>query len=293
MPMFRDEVALGQRFEFGENWGRFARMVDAQRIAAAERSLTSMLELEHLKGKRFLDIGSGSGLFSLAAWRLGAYVHSFDYDPQSVACTSRLKSQYAPADPNWTIEQGSILDRGYVSSLGAFHVVYAWGVLHHTGAMWTALEHTLSLVGESGKVYLAIYNDQGGASQRWAVVKRAYCRGPSAVRWAVLGSVAGFLTLRSFLIRAVRRQNPIGALRMRSSSTRGMSAFHDLKDWVGGYPFEVARPECVFDFCRARCFALLRLTTAGSGHGCNEYVFERMPAQLTGVVGHGVALGGG
>src|SRR5439155_2047567 len=131
------------------------------RIAAAERSLEEMLGRGSLAHKRFLDIGSGSGLFSLAARRLGARrVHSFDYDPQSVACTRELRRRYLPDDPAWTIERGSILDERFAASLGSFDVVYSWGVLHHTGDMWRALELALSTVDDGGLIFVAIYNDQ-------------------------------------------------------------------------------------------------------------------------------------
>ena len=75
------EVASGERFEFGKNWAAFLSVLDDERIATAEDSLKGMLECEDLQGKKFLDIGSGSGLFSLAARRLGATVHSVDFDP--------------------------------------------------------------------------------------------------------------------------------------------------------------------------------------------------------------------
>ena len=100
-----------------------------------------MLEMDDLTGKTFLDIGSGSGLFSLAARRLGAKVHSFDFDSNSYGCTMELRKRYFDGDGNWKVEQGSALDRNYIESLGKFDIVYSWGVLHHTGAMWTALEN--------------------------------------------------------------------------------------------------------------------------------------------------------
>src|SRR5437868_5120896 len=133
------QVARGERFEFGENWRRFLEQLTAERIADAEQSLRNVLELPDLEGRTFLDIGSGSGLFSLAARRLGARVFSFDYDPQSVACSLELRRRYFDGDPDWRIEEGSALDRDYIASLGQFDIVYSWGVLHHTGAMWNAL----------------------------------------------------------------------------------------------------------------------------------------------------------
>src|SRR5438128_7073825 len=127
---YSGEIARGERFEFGRNWSRFLATLADTRIADAEDSLRKMLETEDLRGKRFLDIGSGSGLFSLAARRLGARVHSFDYDPRSVACTSELKRRYFNGDDRWKVEEGSALDAVYVKSLGTFDVVYSWGVLH-------------------------------------------------------------------------------------------------------------------------------------------------------------------
>src|SRR5918911_286314 len=126
------EVARGERFEFGRNWAKFLALLNEQRIADAENSLRQMLECEDLKGRSFLDIGSGSGLFSLAARRLGARVHSFDYDPHSVACTMELRRRFCPEDAAWTVETGSALDADYLKRLGRFDVVYSWGVLHHT-----------------------------------------------------------------------------------------------------------------------------------------------------------------
>ena len=122
------EIASGERFEFGQNWSQFLASVDDERIQQAEQSLKQMLEVDSLASKTFLDIGSGSGLFSLAARRLGARVHSFDFDPKSVACTREIKKNYFGDDDAWQIQEGSVLDTDFMSSLGQYDIVYSWGV---------------------------------------------------------------------------------------------------------------------------------------------------------------------
>ena len=139
------EVQQGERFGFGDNWTRFLSVLNDERIEEAKTSLRRMLNVESLVDKTFLDVGSGSGLFSLAARMLGAQVYSFDYDPQSVGCTAELKRRYFP-DDGWVVESGSVLDKEYLSRLGSFDVVYSWGVLHHTGSMWEALANVAPLV---------------------------------------------------------------------------------------------------------------------------------------------------
>jgi 2-polyprenyl-6-hydroxyphenyl methylase/3-demethylubiquinone-9 3-methyltransferase len=273
------EVQSGQRFEFGKNWARFIEVLTDERIAEAERSLTQMLG--DVRGLRVLDVGSGSGLFSLAARRLGATVHSFDYDPSSVGCTQELRRRYFPDDPEWRVEHGSVLDPEYLAGLGTFDVVYSWGVLHHTGAMWRAVENVLPLVAGDGRLFIALYNDQGVWSRRWTTIKRTYCSG-TAGRWLVSGTVIPFWVTRNLAADLVWRRNPV-ARYTEYKKRRGMSVVRDWFDWLGGYPFEVAKPEEVFDFLRQHGFSLERMTTVGGRMGCNEFVARRLaPADRVG-----------
>jgi 2-polyprenyl-6-hydroxyphenyl methylase/3-demethylubiquinone-9 3-methyltransferase len=260
------------RFPFGRNWQRFLEVVGEEHIAAARGSLERMTG--PLAGLTFLDIGSGSGLSSLSAVRLGASrVHSFDFDPHSVACTAEMKRRFAPQATHWTVEQGSALDTGYLRTLGQWDVVYSWGVLHHSGQMWRALENVVELTKPGGTLYVTIYNDQGGVSRRWGAVKRIYNSG--AIGKVLMSACfIPFFVARGLAQDLAHGLNPFARYR-NYKRDRGMSLVYDWFDWLGGYPFEVARPEEIFNFYRDRGFELRQLITKGAGSGCNEFVFAR------------------
>jgi 2-polyprenyl-6-hydroxyphenyl methylase/3-demethylubiquinone-9 3-methyltransferase len=267
-----EDIAAGERFAFGENWQHFLSVLDEGRIERATAALAALLETDDLSGRRFLDAGSGSGLSSLAAVRLGARVVSFDFDPASVACTQEVRRRHAPTS-DWEVMSGDVLDRDFVAGLGQFDVVYSWGVLHHTGSMWEACDVVSGAVSPGGLLHLALYNDQGMASAAWTLVKRRYNRaGPLGKRGLETGTRAYFASRRS--VGAVARRLA-GAPPLETLVDRGMDAAVDLRDWVGGYPFEVASPEEVFDFYRSRGFVLRRMKTVAGHLGCNEFVFER------------------
>lgn len=261
------------RFAFGRNWNRFLKNIDDSAVELAEESLREMLNVDSLEGKTFLDVGCGSGLFSLAARRLGATVASFDVDDLSVAAAVTLRAKYLTDDSGWRIERGSVLDREYLDSLGTFDIVYSWGVLHHTGAMWEAIQNTTELVRPGGVLFIALYNDQGGRSRRWRTIKRLYnqfawLRGPliigSAIKLQWRTWLKRLLTL-SLLLN--RNKHPVG-------DERGMLPWTDIIDWVGGYPFEVSTPDEVVAKLHAWGFQLMKLRTR-QGIGNNEFVFRK------------------
>jgi 2-polyprenyl-3-methyl-5-hydroxy-6-metoxy-1,4-benzoquinol methylase len=276
MDMNAAEIARGERFQFGQNWSQFLSSIDEERIQEAEKSLQEMLEVDSLAGKSFLDIGSGSGLFSLAARRLGARVHSFDFDPKSVACTRELRKNYFREDESWKVEEASVLDSDFMKSLGPFDVVYSWGVLHHTGRLWSALENAQERVAPGGKFFIALYNDTGSQSARWYWIKKTYNGLPGIFRtpFAVLVTIPGELKLMasSVLTLNPRRYADTWTTYRRN---RGMTKWRDIIDWVGGYPYEVSKPDDVFDFCRAHGFVLTKLKCGNVGLGCNEFVFAK------------------
>lgn len=269
------EIGQGRRFAFGRNWLRFGTLIDEERIAGARRSLETALGTGDLTGRTFLDVGCGSGLFSLAALRMGARVRSFDYDPDSVRAAERLRQELAP-DSDWSIQRASVLDAEFVQQLDRADIVYSWGVLHHTGDLWAALRAACGLVAPGGTLYVSIYNDQGPESRMWTAVKRRYNASGTVGRRLLLTGSLLYLGRRYPLRAAQKLADRVQGTSQRAvPRPRGMSRKHDLVDWVGGYPFQVAMPEEVFSFCRERGFELRHLKTCKGGIGCNEFVFTR------------------
>jgi len=235
-----------------------------------------MLSCVDLKGKSFLDIGSGSGLFSLVAAQLGANVSSFDYDINSVECTRFLKQKYKFDDSVWRAEQGDVLETKYLAKYSKHDIVYSWGVLHHTGKMWEAIGNAANLVEEEGLLFIAIYNDQGWKSRIWTAIKKTY----NFLPWPVntifsillfpLVFVVGFLK-HLILLKPMVYIRPYLNYKQR----RGMNPFIDWIDWVGGYPFEVATPDAITNFVENRNFSLVKKVTCTS-LGCNEFIFKKI-----------------
>lgn len=260
---FNIEVKSRNRFEFGKNWKNFLANLTEEKIQDAENSLKNMLGEENLEGKNFLDVGSGSGLFSLAARNLGAEVFSFDFDITSVNCTEELKKKFYLNDNNWKISHGSVLDSKFLAKLDKYDYVYSWGVLHHTGNMWKAFSNIIELVKFQGSLFISIYNHQEFASTYWTFVKKTYNRF-KILRpvWFIIHFL--YPALPSIIIKFLTNRK----------ETRGMFWWTDLIDWLGGYPFETATPFQIFNFYKSRGFTLTQLKTVGGKLGCNEFVFR-------------------
>jgi SAM-dependent methyltransferase len=263
---FDTEIACGKRFGFGENWKRFLDLLNDARIGEAEASLAGMVGEQRLAGRTFLDIGSGSGLSSLAARRLGAKVTSFDYDPGSVWCTQQLRDRFFPGDENWRVERGSALDVDYIRRLGQFDVVYSWGVLHHTGSMHAALENAMLPVTRGGVLFIALYR-KTWLCPFWKVEKLLYCASPAPLQSAIRRAYGGSIGLLRGLMGRGRRPG------------RGMDEERDIHDWLGGYPYESITPRSLKEFVLQRGFALEKQVIKAEGlhlvPGCDEYVFVR------------------
>lgn len=265
------------RFGFGRNWATFIdESFSEERLATAQAHLLRFLKLPDLRGKIFVDIGCGSGIHSLGAWRAGAAkIVGFDYDPDSVATTKRLRA-LAKDPPQWSVCQGSVLDRAFVDGLERGDVVYSWGVLHHTGEMWRAIENAASTLKDDGLFYIALYSSDAYVDPPpayWLGLKQRYNRAGALQRRLMEWAYAWRFTIRPEL-KAGR--NPLKVMRNYGES-RGMAYWSDVRDWLGGWPMEFAGLLETVRFCRERLG--LELLHVWAGEGNTEYLFAKRGAR--------------
>jgi predicted RNA methylase len=252
------------RFTFGENWLSFSTVLDQARITDAERSLQRLLACHRLDGLSFLDIGAGSGLFTIAATRIGAQrAVAVDRDPNCLAAIRSNLDRFLPVDvvSRAEVRSGDILAQEKLAP-GPFDVVYAWGSLHHTGAMWPAIKNAATYCADQGTFAMALYN-RTKHSSRWLYIKQFYNKAPIPLQLVMVSLMAASRSL----IRLLRMKHPWRI-------ERGMSVWYDAIDWLGGVPYEVASVDEVTAFMKRLGFVPVRIfATAGSG--CNEFVFRR------------------
>jgi len=265
---------VGSHFRFGENWDRFTELIDEDRIAQAEVSLSRLLEGESLAGRSFLDIGSGSGIHSLAAINLGCEpVFAVDIDDASVKATRRTLSSFA-SHARWECRQGSVFD--LESEIGTFDVVYSWGVLHHTGSLVEALSAAVRFLKPGGLAVFALYR-KTPLCGFWALEKRWYS-GTSSYLQAVARGIYISLFWLGLLVtgRSIRRYIQEYPVR-----NRGMDFYRDVHDWLGGYPYESVSHEWLKTFLESQGLSeersFVRKPGLGLlGTGNDEYVFKKL-----------------
>jgi 2-polyprenyl-3-methyl-5-hydroxy-6-metoxy-1,4-benzoquinol methylase len=262
-------------FAFGKNWQRYVdAYLNSERVEVARQSLVDLIE-QDLAGKTFVDLGAGSGLFSLCAHRAGAAnVVSVDVDPDSVAACRELRRREGNPS-NWDVCEGSVLDADFLAMLPQGDVVYSWGVLHHTGDMYAAIRLAAGVVKPNGLFAIAIYNRATGRfldSARWWRIKRFYNHSGRRVKHGLEALMLAYWTATQLKAR----RNPVRVAR-DYKARRGMAMTTDLVDWVGGYPYEYATADEIVDFCRAECSleAIKVLAVPSTATGNNQFVFRR------------------
>ncbi len=262
------------RFGFGKNWLDYSKHINEERIAEAVKSLQRFFKTEHCIGKTFLDIGCGSGLFSLAALKLGfEKVFAIDIDPDSVRATTFLLSQYASGE-QWQCKELSVFDLD-PKTIGLFDVVYSWGVLHHTGEMRKAINIASQMVKPQGILVLALYR-KTLMCDFWAWEKRVYNNGP---RWFPF--IARNLYKALFLTQLLIRGKSIREYTSKYLKNRGMSWHHDIVDWLGGYPYESISPSELKIFSDYLGFEMIQAFTKKQtvgllGSGCDEFSLRKI-----------------
>lgn len=262
------------RFSFGKNWRDYLKVLDEKKIETAKLSLIKFTELNNFKEKSFIDIGCGSGLFSLCACLLNAKkVVSVDVDEESVECAKFLRKKFNIDSKTWEIKKDSALETSFLDTLGKHDIVYSWGVLHHTGNMWKALEHICTLVKKEGLLFLAIYNDFNGfpSSKTWHKIKKFYSKQGNIIRKMIEMMYICYYIMGLIIYG----KNPIKYIKKYDQqSERGMSFYRDSVDWLGGFPYEYASKKEIIDFYKKKGFKIIKLKET-KREGCNEFLFRK------------------
>jgi 2-polyprenyl-6-hydroxyphenyl methylase/3-demethylubiquinone-9 3-methyltransferase len=149
-----------------------------------------------------------------------------------------------------------------------FDIVYSWGVLHHTGSMWDAIDRAMSLVGPYGLLWISIYQKGPKYARDLALKQKYNAASASEKRWMERKWIA-----KEMFRRAKRFRNPWGWFQ---KTGRGMNSYHDLIDWLGGLPYEVADANEIIQFGRQRELVLEQIGTVKEG-GCSNYHLRRIP----------------
>lgn len=277
MTQQSDLLQQSSHFAFGKNWESYAELISDPQIDEATEGLKRLVG-DNLNGLRVLDIGCGSGLHALCALRLGAAeVVAMDIDPDSVRTAQRVLSQRVP-ELKWRVIEKSVFDVTR-NELGQFDLVYSWGVLHHTGDMQRAIRCAADLVRPGGRLVIALYRKTRLCSF-WKIEKKWYA---AAGERAQRAARAVYVWL--FKINLWRRGNEFGSFRNFTANyknnNRGMDFFHDVHDWMGGWPYESTSPADVDAMLTPLGFKLQysnaqkHVSWGAFGSGCDEFTYVR------------------
>lgn len=250
-------------FNFGANWQEFSEnSLDADKFKAAVDSLQKLIGTEKIKDTSFLDIGCGSGIFAIAASMLCAKkVIGIDISKESIAASMNNKSRFAPQN-NISFLHKSIFDED-VFELGTFDIVYSWGVLHHTGNMYGAIDRACRFAAAGSIFVIAIYNKHWSSSG-WKRIKWFYNVMTKPIKTLMIWVFYLVIALAKLI---VTRKNPF------TKKKRGMSFYHDIVDWVGGYPYEYAGKDDIIKYMAGKGFNCIKYVKPSVPTGCNEFVF--------------------
>jgi len=258
-----------KKFNFGENWDNYSKnIISPEKIRSAKEDFFRLCQNQEIKNRTFIDIGFGQGLSLLIATELGAKTVGNDINPICKQVLLNNKQLFTNLTNIQTIPVviGSILEDKTIESIKQnypkYDIVHSWGVLHHTGKMWNAIDRCCNLVGDNGKLIIAIYNKHWSSSI-WNLIKKTYNFSPTFIKKFMIGIFYYIILVAKFFVTF---KNPM-------KKERGMDFYYDVIDWVGGYPYEYATKEEIQNYIEKLGFRLIYFKSAEVPTGCHEYVF--------------------